>query len=1251
MSDVDLTLALALTGIPEGVRGLKNIGDAADDAQDGLDKVGDAAKNADKGLDKVKQSSKDAGAGLERTGRGAKDADAGLERTSSSARRAQSGLDGVRTSARGAGETLATSGSRSRRAAEDIETLRQRLDKTGVEARQMGRSMTVGVTTPLVAVAGLSFRQFANFDQTIRQVGSVADISGRQLDGMRETALKLGKDTSFSANEAATAMLELAKGGISQAQMSAGVLDQTLTLAAAGSLELGAAAGYMTNTLNAFGLKASQAGAVAAALAGGALESTASVESLGMGLAQVGQGAVQAGQNLNGTIAALALFENRGVKGSDAGTSLKTMLARLVPQTNEAAEAMTQLGLDFVDAQGNILPMRDIAQQLQDKLGGLSEAQRVSALNTIFGSDASRAAGIMAEAGGAGIDKMTAATKNLNAAQDLAKTNTEGATGAIEQMMGSVETAGISIGDQLAPHIIDVAGKVEDAADRFGEFDDGTQKMILAIAGVAAVAGPALMVFGSMATGAAMITPVVTAGAGAVLALGTAIGGLGVSAAASSPALGVMGAAIATNPLLAGAVGAAAIVGVGVALTQIAGNADTVTMSMGEAAASVTALTNATRSLEGLGVSIREAALSESTAQRTLAAAHRATAAARAQHGVGSAEHIAAREAETRADVAAQRATVGVTEARRREADTLDTAIAKAKENTEALEKEKKKRKEIQDDIGQMTGRRIELNPIEATGNMFKQLTGGLDDLNRHLEESEGKSAASKKALNGLRAEFTRVYGDASKTTGKVRELAVQLGMIPADTTAKVSADTAAAYANVSAFRQLLANLPRDVRINVTEVHRKINNRASEGTSDYGTHAPGSQRQDQSRDGGNRGWGPSYDYDVAESMVYGHAMRKSTGIRGSSALNKATREARLQQTEAGALQLAVEEYHAALRAFAKAGPKNKAAARSALQSAAQGVASARLSLDAARTAKEDARQEAAVAAPARAMERIDSARQLERAIAENTTTLTDDVASTKNAIADEQKRQGLIQTQLRDGKLSAARQEQLRQALDQSKIAVEGLTGELEDLKQQQKAFELDAPARTMRLTDAIRNLDMAMADATEDKSDDITTRNNALADEETRRALIDAVLARTDLTEEERASKLDEKASSVSRTNQLLADIKSINEQIAETAKQSLQAQLDQALERARIAEANLQISEGAFGVLNGSGDIGVGGFANAISAARSSGVPFQQIVIQSPLPPTAQQLAQYADFAAQGAQYNGTNAMAYSAVEQIGA
>ena len=325
-----------------------------------------------------------------------------------------------------------------------------RVSKFGTVLGAIGKA---GVAAGAVAAVGLgkSIQKAMDYDKTMRLVGATLGTTAGQQKALSALALKMGADTVFSAKDASDAMLNLAKGGMTAAQIQGGALAATMTLAAAGELEMGAAATYVGNALNTFGLKAKDAAGVAAALAGGANASSASVESLGQALSQVGPGARTAGVSLQTTVGILAAFDNAGIKGSDAGTSFKTMLTRLVPSTDAAASAMRKLGLDFTDAQGNFLPMRDVAEQLRVKLKGLSEEQRSQALTTIFGSDATRAATVLSQLGAAGVDKYTKATSDQAAAQRMANEQMKGASGAWEAFKGSVETLAISLGVKLLP--------------------------------------------------------------------------------------------------------------------------------------------------------------------------------------------------------------------------------------------------------------------------------------------------------------------------------------------------------------------------------------------------------------------------------------------------------------------------------------------------------------------------------------------------------------------------------------------------------------------------------------------------------------------------------------------------------------------------------------------------------------------------------------------------------------------------------
>lgn len=291
----------------------------------------------------------------------------------------------------------------------------------------------------------------AQFSKTMNTLAAATKAPASEIAGIRDLAMKLGADTAFSANEAADAMLELGKAGIPLKDIMGGAAEGTLLLATAGGTNLASAATIASNAMNTFGLAGKDMGLIAAALAGGANASSASVESLGQALSQVGPGAVNAGLSLQQTVGVLSAFDAAGIKGSDAGTSLKTMLARLVPQTDKASAAMRKYNLDFVDAEGNFVSVANVARQLKKNLGGLGEAERARALNTIFGSDATRAATVLMKEGAKGIGEYITATKDQNAAQEMAEAAMSGTAGAMERLSGAAETAKLELGQALAP--------------------------------------------------------------------------------------------------------------------------------------------------------------------------------------------------------------------------------------------------------------------------------------------------------------------------------------------------------------------------------------------------------------------------------------------------------------------------------------------------------------------------------------------------------------------------------------------------------------------------------------------------------------------------------------------------------------------------------------------------------------------------------------------------------------------------------
>jgi TP901 family phage tail tape measure protein len=338
----------------------------------------------------------------------------------------------------------------------------------------VGALATAGIGGGIAAGVGLgitsSLKLSASFETTMNQIQAATGLPVDGMTQLSDLAKKMGADTIFSANDAAQAMLDLSRAGLKPAEIQAGALQGAMNLAAIEGMNLSDAATVAANTMSQFGLEAKQIPSVIDALAGASTASTASVESLSVGLQQVGPSARGAGLSLNDTVGTLALFDKNALKGSDAGTSLKTMLMRLTPSTDEAAAAFDQYGVSLVNSDGSFKSIVEIAGILNKKLGGLKDVQREAALETMFGSDAQRAASILTREGAEGLIPLINSTRTAGEAQRLAAARTSGLSGAYERMKGSVETAGLAIGDVLNPAAVIVADTIGKGADAVAKF-------------------------------------------------------------------------------------------------------------------------------------------------------------------------------------------------------------------------------------------------------------------------------------------------------------------------------------------------------------------------------------------------------------------------------------------------------------------------------------------------------------------------------------------------------------------------------------------------------------------------------------------------------------------------------------------------------------------------------------------------------------------------------------------------------------
>lgn len=354
----------------------------------------------------------------------------------------------------------------------------QEMDRVSAASGKLKKHLEpVGSAMKLVGAGALaagvaSVKMAGDYEQGLNIFKSVSGATAQQMAMVAAKARELGQDASLpgvSARDAANAMTELSKAGLSVNDTLA-ASKGVMSLAKAGQIDVADAATIAAQALNAFKLKGSDAGKVADVLANGANASATDIRGLSLGLQQSAAVASQFGVSLEDTVTTLGLFANRGMQGSDAGTSLKTMLISLANPSKKASELMRTLGINAYDASGKFVGMRQLAQNLQNGLKGLSEEQKQQALATIFGTDAFRAAAFLADSAGKSYDDMSKAVGRSGAAMDLAKAQNSGFNGALDNLKSTIETVATDFGQKLLPELTKVIKQFVDsgAIEAFG---------------------------------------------------------------------------------------------------------------------------------------------------------------------------------------------------------------------------------------------------------------------------------------------------------------------------------------------------------------------------------------------------------------------------------------------------------------------------------------------------------------------------------------------------------------------------------------------------------------------------------------------------------------------------------------------------------------------------------------------------------------------------------------------------------------
>lgn len=326
------------------------------------------------------------------------------------------------------------------------------LDSSGVES---GLSRLQGTITKGIAAIGIgklfseAIKTGMDFEAQMSRVKAISGATGEEFAKLKEQAKQLGADTAFSATEAAEGMENLASAGFSTSEIIA-AMPGMLDLAASSGEDLASSADIAASTLRGFGLEASSAGHVADVLAKNAAATNAAVADTGEAMKYVAPVAKSMGIEFEETAAAIGIMADAGIKGSQAGTTLRGALSRIAKPTKAMQETMDSLGLSFYDSNGKMKSLADITEMLETKMSGLTDEQKNQALITLFGQESLSGMMALMDRGSGEVRKLTDEYKNCDgSAKDMAKTMQDNLSGAVEEFGGSVESLGIEIFENI----------------------------------------------------------------------------------------------------------------------------------------------------------------------------------------------------------------------------------------------------------------------------------------------------------------------------------------------------------------------------------------------------------------------------------------------------------------------------------------------------------------------------------------------------------------------------------------------------------------------------------------------------------------------------------------------------------------------------------------------------------------------------------------------------------------------------------
>ena len=398
----------------------------------------------------------------------------------------------------------------------------QKIAATGENLKDVGGKISSAGTALLPVTAGVTalgtaaVKTAADFDSAMSQVAAVSGATGKDLETLREKAREMGAKTKFSASEAAEAMNYMAMAGWKTKDMLGGI-EGIMNLAAASGESLATTSDIVTDALTAFGLTASDSGHFADVLAAASSNANTNVSMMGETFKYAAPIAGALGYSVEDTAKAIGLMANAGIKSTQAGTSLRTIMTELSGEVQICGASLGEVTIATTNADGTMREFSYILADCRTAFNGLSESEKASAAESLVGKNAMSGFLALMNAAPADIDKLSSAIDSCNGkSEEMANTMQDNLAGQLTILKSQLEELAISFGEMLMPMIRSVVSAIQSLVDWLNGMDEGTRNVVIGVGLFLAALGPVLIVVGKVITAVGTIITIVPKIAGMI---------------------------------------------------------------------------------------------------------------------------------------------------------------------------------------------------------------------------------------------------------------------------------------------------------------------------------------------------------------------------------------------------------------------------------------------------------------------------------------------------------------------------------------------------------------------------------------------------------------------------------------------------------------------------------------------------------------------------------------------------------------